>query len=113
MRNWIPQVGLFADNFDNDVTTLVTAIETDLEWVHQHTVWLGKSLDWEGRNEDASLLLRGSELDAAEQWLQEQSGKSPAPTELQQRFIFTSRRTHRYGVCDAHAQPLPAHWSSP
>ncbi len=92
VRNWIPQVGLFADNFDNDVTTLVTAIETDLEWVHQHTVWLGKSLDWEGRNEDASLLLRGSELDAAEQWLQEQTGKSPAPTELQQRFIFTSRR---------------------
>lgn len=91
-RNWIPQVGLFTDNFTDSVDTLIRAIETDLDWVHQHTLWLGKALEWEEHSDDASFLLRGSELDAAEQWLAGQAGKTPPATALHQRFVLESRR---------------------
>ncbi|HET6937433.1 MAG TPA: toll/interleukin-1 receptor domain-containing protein, partial [Nocardioides sp.] len=39
VRNWIPQTGRFDDDFDTALATLVTAIETDLDWVREHTRW--------------------------------------------------------------------------
>ena len=89
---FVPGRGVFEDNFDASLVVLVTAIETDLDWVRDHTQWALKAIDWENHDRDDSFLLSGSELEAAEQWLARQSGKRPEPTALHNEFVLLSRR---------------------
>jgi WD40 repeat protein len=72
---------------------LVAAITTDLDWVRGHTRWLEEALRWEASGRDRGLLLRGSDLTAAEAWLVGQATRAePRPTESQATFIQASRR---------------------
>ena len=71
---------------------MIDAIETDLEWVREHTDWGQKALEWEHHDRDRSFLLSGSELEAAEGWLARQSGKVPSPTKVQNEYVLESRR---------------------
>ena len=81
----------FSDNpFDNAFRSLVEAIDTDLDWVHEHTRLLVRAREWDARNQDASLLLRGKDLLDAERWQGEASGREPKPIELQTRFLQAS-----------------------
>ena len=83
-------------DFDRSVKQLDEAIQTDYDWVHAHTAWLARALRWEEGGRDRSLLLRGSELDAAEQWLARQvEGKKPPPTQLQTDYIVAGRHAQR------------------
>jgi WD40 repeat protein len=82
------------DDFAASVETLVTALDTDLDWVRAHTRLLGRALEWEKRGADASLLLRGRDLDDAERWVASQSAdREPLPTPLQMEYVLASRRT--------------------
>lgn len=90
VRNWIPYTA------DVDVTAaserLVTALDTDLAYVHAHTRWLVKALEWEAKGRDKSLLVRGSELASAEAWLAGAADDvEPAPTALQREYLLASR----------------------
>jgi WD40 repeat protein len=79
--------------FEASLAKLLSAIDTDLEWVAAHTHWLGRAHNWERRGRDTSLLLRGSDLREAENFLASQrEGVEPAPTELQREFVLASRR---------------------
>jgi WD40 repeat protein len=83
-------------DFDRSVKQVDEAIQTDYDWVHAHTAWLARALRWEEGGRDRSLLLRGSELDAAEHWLARQvEGKKPAPTQLQTEYIVAGRDAQR------------------
>jgi hypothetical protein len=90
-RNWIPQEGSVADDFDPCLAHLITAIDTDLDWTRHHTRWGNHALEWEGNERDKSLLLRGEELERAAGWLARADGRSPAPTELQRDYVRASR----------------------
>ena len=85
------------DDFTKSFNALIKAIDTDLDYVRAHTHILTKSLDWERKGEDRSLLLRGRDLKDAEEWLATGSGKFPASSTLQTQFILTSRKrqTHQ------------------
>jgi WD40 repeat protein len=89
VRNWIP----FTDpaTFDSSAGRLVSALETDLDNAKAHTRWLVKALEWDGSGRDRSLLLRGSELAAAEGWLGAAAQREPVPTELQHEHVAASR----------------------
>lgn len=65
---------------------LVRAIEIDLEWVRAHTRLLVRAREWQDGGQDASLLLRGSDLTAMEKWL---AGKhvDPSTTPEQIQYI--------------------------
>jgi WD40 repeat protein len=89
---FIPARGTFEANFEASSDLLVSAIETDLEWVREHTQWGLKAIEWDSHGRDASFLLAGSELEAAEQWLARQSGKRPEPTALHNEFVLISRQ---------------------
>jgi len=91
-HNWVPQIGLFDDDFASAFQTLIRAIDTDLEWVRGHTLWGQKAAQWEESGYDKSFLLSGAELRAAEAWLARQAGKEPAPTDAQSRLVLESRR---------------------
>jgi hypothetical protein len=90
-RNWIPQEGSVADDFAPCLERLITAIDTDLDWTRQHTRWGNHALEWDGNERDKSLLLRGEELERAEDWLGRAEGRSPAPSDLQRDYIRLSR----------------------
>jgi WD40 repeat protein len=86
-RNWIP-----ADEGNAVAERVVAAIETDLEWERQHTQVTVRALQWDQAGRDGSMLLRGSELAAAERWLAAGAGKDPGPTVLEQEYLLAGRQ---------------------
>ena len=81
------------DDFVDSFTSLTTAMGTDLDLLRLHTRLLRRAREWESKDQDKSLLLRGSDLGEAEEWLGASSaGQEPAPTPLHTRFIVTSRK---------------------
>jgi WD40 repeat protein len=81
------------DDFDASVTTLLSALDTDLEWVHEHTRLLVRANEWEAADHDAGYLIRGRDLEYAEGWLAKAPKlKDVRPTEAQTTFIHESRR---------------------
>jgi len=90
-RNWT----FFRDEDDYRASfeTLVSALETDLDWVSAHTRLLGRALEWEKEGREVSYLLRGRDLQEAEHWVASQSAKrDPQPTPLQLEYVLAARR---------------------
>ena len=81
------------DDFQKATDTLVSALDTDLEWVHAHTDLLTQAIKWEANSKSRSLVLRGEALKVAEQWLaQAGAQKERQPTALQTEYIIASRK---------------------
>lgn len=85
--NWI-----FFRDFGQGMETLLKAISTDLDHIRSQTRLLVRAREWETHNRDESFLLRGRDLETAEDWLQQATAKEPPPTALQKTYIQTSRR---------------------
>jgi WD40 repeat protein len=89
--NWIffPE----GDDFEKATNTLISALDTDLEWIHAHTRLLTRAIEWENKGKNNSFVLRGEDLRAAEQWLaQAGTEKERQPTALQTEYIIASRK---------------------
>jgi len=81
------------DNFRETLPKLVESINTDLNWVQQHTKLLGQAAEWEKKNKNSSFLLNGAGLEEAERWMAEASGKTNRQIlPLQAEYISTSRQ---------------------
>jgi WD40 repeat protein len=81
------------EDFDVGTDTLISALDTDLGWVHAHTRLLTRAIEWEAKGKSNSFLLRGEDLRAAEEWLaQAGADKERQPTELQTEYIIASRK---------------------
>ena len=111
--NWI----FFTDDahFDSAFAQLTDVLETDLGWTKAHTRLLTRSSEWSSAQRDRSLLLRGSDLRAAEQWLAKAGGHVKAPPTLQQREYITAGMLQSgprgSGVVPSlRAWPLPWFW---
>jgi WD40 repeat protein len=83
-----------ADNFEEGLAKVKTAIELDLDWLEEHRRLLVRSLEWH-RRKDPSLLLRGRDLRNARQMVATATSKDPLPTDLQRTFIQHSSRSER------------------
>ena len=79
------------DDFTSAFDTLIRALETDISYVRSHTRLLVRAKEWENRNRDSSFLLRGSDLESAEEWLGQSSSKTPQPMTLHREYITVSR----------------------
>ncbi|PWU08941.1 MAG: hypothetical protein C5B47_03990 [Verrucomicrobia bacterium] len=79
------------DDFDAALSALISAIDTDLDWVQTHTRLLTRAIEWEKNNKDYSYALRGRDLKKAEACLTAQE-KDPQLTSLQIDYIISSRR---------------------
>lgn len=89
-HNWL----FFLDDavFNDRLALLVATLNTDYEYVMQHTQLLVRARAWEKREHKTGLLLRATELKEARQWLKEaqKSELEPAPSTLQIDFITRS-----------------------
>jgi len=81
-----------ADNFDSAFASLLNALDTDIDWVRAHTRLLTRAIEWQAKNQDTSLLLRGNDLKDGEAWLVQGAAKEPSPTPLQTEYVGASRR---------------------
>ncbi|MBK8824017.1 MAG: toll/interleukin-1 receptor domain-containing protein [Anaerolineales bacterium] len=88
--NWIffsrPQ-----DKFEEAFEKVMTAIQTDFDWVQTHARLQVKALEWERNKKEVSFLLRGSDLKDAEAQILVNTEKTPTSTGLQREYILASR----------------------
>jgi len=79
-------------DFYANFSQLVRTIDTDREYVRNHTKWLSRALDWDKDGKSKELLLRGSEESIARYWLKKATEKDQQPfaSELQREFITKS-----------------------
>ena len=88
------------DDFDASFELLLTALDTDLDWVRAHTRLLVRAVEWENHERNASYTLRGRDLKEGENWLTQAPNNDPKPTSLQTQYVIGSRRakTVRQGI---------------
>jgi WD40 repeat protein len=79
-------------DFSVNFSELVRTLDTDREHVKSHTRWAQKAAEWKERSKRDDLLLRGSNLEEAEEWLKQAVDKKPLPTPFQQEYISFSRQ---------------------
>jgi WD40 repeat protein len=79
------------DDFEHALKSMISTLDTDLDYVRAHTRYVVRAAEWEDKGRNSSVLLRGSDLSEAEQWLRQSEGKQPAATELQREYIQASR----------------------
>ncbi len=81
-----------SDDFAASIQKLLTAMHTDYDWVQAHRRLQVKALEWERNHRDTGFLLRGKDLQDAEQALATNTSKEPHPTDLQREYVFASRK---------------------
>jgi WD40 repeat protein len=81
-----------ADNFESAFASLIEALDTDLNWKRAHTRLLVRAKEWDREAKDGSFLLRGKDLEEAEQWVVQGAEKEPKPTALQTQYVVAGRR---------------------
>jgi WD40 repeat protein len=82
-----------SDEFEKATDTLISALDTDLKWVHAHTRLLTRAIEWNANGRNNSFVLRGEDLRSAERWLAEAGAqKDRQPTALQTEYIIASRK---------------------
>ena len=92
-RNWINfQEG---NDFSKPFQNLIESLDTDLEWVRAHTRLLTRAKEWEREERDRSYLMRGKDLETAEELLALEASKEPRLTPLQKEYILASREAER------------------
>jgi WD40 repeat protein len=89
---FIPGRTLFDEDFAGSTRRLITEIETDREWVREHTDWSEKASEWSAHDRNRSYLLSGAELRSAERWRSRAAGKRPGVSTPQSEFIDASRQ---------------------
>ena len=89
-QNWIS----FADRerWDQMLDVLIDALDTDVEWRDMHTRLLMRAEEWISSNGDHSFLLRGRDLESAEDWYEQIGSHRERPTDDQVAYIAASRR---------------------
>ncbi len=78
------------DEADAAMATLLSAIKADWAEIRQQARIYRRAREWQEKNEDPSLLLRGRDLGDAVDWRTRNQGKETGATELHGKYIDTS-----------------------
>jgi eukaryotic-like serine/threonine-protein kinase len=84
------------DDFDGALAKLLTALNSDLEYVRVHTRMLSRAKEWKNGDRDGSFLLQGKQLEQAKTWLAESNQATPHPTQLHHEYIDASIQAGRF-----------------
>ncbi len=78
---------------EQTLPSLVEAINTDLDWLAQHTRLFNRAKEWEDKGRNDSYLVRGNDLQDAKSFIGEGStGKEPAPTPLHAEYVKAAQK---------------------
>jgi TPR repeat protein len=76
--------------FGQGLKLLVTALNTDFDWLRDHTRYLQRATEWDGGGRGSSRLLTGSDIAEAKAWVARRPRTAPEPTPLELDFIRAS-----------------------
>ncbi len=79
------------DPFENAVDTLISALNTDIDWIREHTRLSGLAKRWTDAGRPAHLLLRGQDIVDAETWRDSRPTDAPQISPVQAAFVGESR----------------------
>ncbi|MGO8952922.1 MAG: TIR domain-containing protein [Rhodomicrobium sp.] len=85
-----PEPKVPGSGFGCGLASLVPALNTDLEWLREHTRYQQRALEWEEGSRPAIRLLSGSDIAEAKAWAARRPKAAPALTPLQLGFIRAS-----------------------
>lgn len=78
-------------DFSDAMARVASAVQTDIDWVRDHTRYGERAREWDLKARPRTALLRGGELSDAERWLAGQPQSSPSPETLSREWIGASR----------------------
>lgn len=83
------------NDWDSAFTKVIAALEMDQDHARAHTRLLQRAKEWDTSKRNRSFLLKGKELQDAEQWQTQAPGKIPRPIPLHTEYISASREYQR------------------
>jgi len=86
-----PTAGATGD-FDEAVGDIASTLETNIEWIREHTRIGVLARRWTSQDRSKDQLLRGTDLKVAELWIITRPAKAPAPSDDHHAFIIQSRQ---------------------
>ena len=86
-HNWV----FLREEDDFEANLELLALDTDLDYVREHTHLLTLAIEWDKNQRRRSAVLRGQELQTAEGWLQQSGSKDPQPAEFHREYLTFSR----------------------
>jgi WD40 repeat protein len=78
------------DDFEVGLQGLLAALDQNIEYVRTHTRILLRALEWDHNNRDTSYLLRGKDLQQANDYLVQGRDEEPKPTPLHNQYVLAS-----------------------
>jgi hypothetical protein len=78
--------------FGTGLAKLVTALNTDFDWLRDHTRYLQRAIEWDKGGRPANRLLSGDDIAEATTWVARRPKGAPEPTALQLDFIRASEQ---------------------
>jgi formylglycine-generating enzyme required for sulfatase activity len=83
------------ERFEVSADTLANALESDINWIRQHTEFGEAERRWSSAGRPNGLLLQSPTLDLAEYWLASRPRNAPEPTEEIRSYVTASRKQAR------------------
>lgn len=77
-------------SFGAGLLELKSALESDLDWLREHTRLLERAAEWHSAGRSAIRLLSGTDIEDAQAWVSRQPKNAPPPTALHLAFIQAS-----------------------
>jgi WD40 repeat protein len=76
--------------FGSGLEQLVAALNTDIDWLREHTRYLQRATEWDSARRPESRLLYGADIATAKAWAARRPKGAPEPTALHLDFIRAS-----------------------
>jgi TPR repeat protein len=76
--------------FGTGLAKLIAALNTDFDWLREHTRYLQRATDWDRGRRPANRLLSGDDIAEAKAWTARRPKSAPEPTALHLDFIRAS-----------------------
>ena len=78
--------------FGTGLASLIAALNTDFDWLREHTRYLQRAMEWDTGGRPANRLLSGDDIAEAKTWVARRPKGAPEPTALQSRLHPRERR---------------------
>lgn len=83
------------EHFEANADALASALETDINWIRQHTEYGEAERRWSAAGRPNGLMLQPPTLDLAEHWLATRPRNAPEPTQEIRSYLIASRMRAR------------------
>jgi TPR repeat protein len=78
--------------FGTGLASLIAALNTDFEWLREHTRYLQRAIEWDVGGRPTNRLLSGNDIPEAKAWAARRPPSAPEPTPLHLDFIRASEQ---------------------